>query len=587
VFSIYEDREENLWIGTYSGGLNRLKDGKFITYTTAEGLSNDLAFPVYQDRQGSIWIGTYGGGLNRLQEGKFTSFTMKEGLANNNVRSICEDRQGSLWISTYGSGINRFKDGKFTRFTTREGLSEDNVRAIYEDSQGRLWIGTYGGGLNRFADGKFTVYNTKNGLSNDFVITIFEDKKKNLWIGTRAGLNRFKDGKFTTYTIKDGLSHNAVFALYEDREGCLWIGTYGGGLNRFKDGEFTGYTTNEELFDDVVFRVLADGKGNLWMSCNKGIFSVNKKELNDFADGKINSITCISYDKDDGLKSSECSGGSQPAGWKTRDGKLWFPTVKGVTVIDPENIKINERPPPVIIEQVIIDGEPIDPGEEIKFPPGKKNFEFHYTGLSFTAPKKVKFKYKLTGYNKKWIDAGTRRIAYYTSIPPGHYHFKVIACNNDGLWNETGAFFDFDLKPYFYQTWWFYFSCGLLLVLSGIGFYRLRVKQLKNRERELERLVNERTGQLAEANKELEKLSIVARKTDNAVIITDPPGNIQWVNEGFTRMYEKTSEQLIAEDVGNIANYSSDPNIKAKINKCLKEKTTITYETINTTLMVR
>jgi PAS domain S-box-containing protein len=583
VQSICEDREGNLWIGTYSGGLNRLKDGKFITYTTAEGLSADLAFPVYQDRQGSIWIGTYGGGLNRLHEGKFTSYTKKDGLANNNIRSICEDREGSLWISTYGSGIARFKDGKFTCFTTSEGLSENNVRVIYEDSRGRIWIGTYGGGLNRFANGKFIVYNTRNGLSDDFVMIIFEDKKKNLWIGTRAGLNRFNDGKFTTYTIKDGLSNNSVFALYEDREGCLWIGTYGGGLNRLKDRKFTSYTTNEGLFDDVVFRILEDGKGNLWMNCNKGIFSVNKKELNDFADGKINSITCISYNEDDGMKSSECSGGSYPAGWKTRDGKLWFPTVKGVTVIDPGNIKINMRPPPVIIEQVIVDGEPMEPGAGIKFPPGKKNFEFHYTGLSFIAPKKVKFKYKLTGYNQKWIDAETRRIAYYTSIPPGHYHFKVIACNNDGVWNETGAVFKFDLKPYFYQTWWFYFSCGLLLVLSGIGFYRLRVKQLKNREKELESLVNQRTLQLAEANKELEKLSIVARKTENAVMITDPQGNIQWVNEGFTRMFEKTSGQLINEDEGNILNYASDPDIKAVISKCLEEKSTVTYETVNTT----
>jgi PAS domain S-box-containing protein len=582
VLSICEDREENLWIGTYVGGLNRLRDGKFITYTTAEGLSSNLVFPVYQDNQGSTWIGTFGGGLNRLQEGKFTYITMKDGLANNNIRSICEDREGSLWISTYGSGIARIKHGKITCFTTREGLSDNNVRAIYEDSRGRLWIGTYGGGLNRFLNGKFIVYNTQNGLSDDFVNIILEDTKKNLWIGTRGGLNRFKDEKFTAYTIKNGLSNNTVSSLYEDREGCLWIGTYGGGLNRLKDGEFTSCTTKEGLFDDVVFRILEDGKGNFWMSCNKGIFTVNKKELNDLTDGKINSITCISYSEDDGMKSSECSGGSYPAGWKTRDGRLWFPTVKGVTVIDPGNIKINMRPPPVIIEQVIVDGEPMEPGAGIKFPPGKKNFEFHYTGLSFTVPKKVKFKYILAGYNKKWIDAEARRIAYYTSIPPGHYHFKVKACNNDGVWNETGASFEFDLKPYFYQTWWFYFSCGLLLVLSGIGFYRLRVKQLKNREKELESLVNKRTGQLAEANKELEKLSIVARKTENAVMITDPQGNIQWVNEGFTRMFEKTSRQLIYENMCNILNYASDPDIKAKISKCLEQKSTIVYETINT-----
>jgi hypothetical protein len=207
-------------------------------------------------------------------------------------------------------------------------------------------------------------------------------------------------------------------------------------VESLQDGKFTNYTTNEGLFDDVVFQILDDGHGNLWMSCNKGVFRVNKQELNDFAAGRIKAITSISYGVADGMKSGECNGSSQPAGWKTRDGRLWFPTLKGVAVIDPQNVQINRLLPPVLIEQVLVDGQPLALRQQTACPPGKGQLEFHYTGLSFVAPERVKFKYKLEGFDRDWIDAGTRRVAYYTNIPPGKYQFRVKACNNDGIWNE-------------------------------------------------------------------------------------------------------------------------------------------------------
>jgi hypothetical protein len=318
-------------------------------------------------------------------------------------------------------------------------------------------------------------------------------------VGTQgSGLNRFEDGRFFNYSTRNGLSHNAVRALYEDDSGALWIGTYGGGLNRFKNGTFAAITTEHGLYDNVVSCILEDQRGFFWMSCNRGVYSVAKQELNDFADGKIQAVTCTYYNKADGMKTAECNGGFQPAGWKTTDGKLWFPTIRGVVVIDPHQVTINQKSPPVIVEKMMVDGNAIDLHRKKELSPGVKSFEFHYTGLSFPAPERVRFRFKLEGLEDKWREVGTRRVAYYNQIPPGHYTFRVKACNNDGVWNETGAAVSFYLKPYFFQTGWFYGLCALAAVLLVFTGYRLRIRQLKARGKELSLMVESRTMQLAE-----------------------------------------------------------------------------------------
>lgn len=552
VISIYEDQASSFWIGT-EGGLNRFRDGKFSSFTTKEGLSNNTVYSIQEDREGSLWVGTFGGGLNRLKDGKFTSFTMKEGLSSNRVWSVYEDREGSLWIGTYGGGLNRLKDGKFTNFTTKDGLSSDFAISIYQDRQGSLWVGTRGGGLNRFKDGTLASFSTKDGLINDFVLciyedlrgvlwigteeglsrfkngnfssftskeglsndpvrTIYEDRQGTLWIGTRgAGLKRLKDGKFTSFTTKDQLSSDTVYSIHEDAEGTLWIGTDGGGLNRFKDGKFTSYTIKDGMFDDVVFVILEDTKENLWMTSNKGIFRVAKSELNRFAEGKIHSIRSVAYGSADGMKRRECNGGGRPAGYLNRDGKLWFPTIAGIVMIDPEHIKTNDLSPPVAMEEVIVDNavitNSVEAKEALRLPPGKEKFEFHYTALTFSGPEKVFFQYKLEGFDKNWVEAGRRRVAYYTNIPPGDYRFRVKACNSDGIWNEAGASFSFRLSPYFYQTPLFYGICVLSAILAGAGAYKARIRHLKKREHELALLVEERTAALKEQTAEMESLN--------------------------------------------------------------------------------
>jgi len=349
-----------------------------------------------------------------------------------------------------------------------------------EDQDGSLWIGT-GSGLDRLKEGKFAVYTAANGLSNNSVWCLHRDQAGSLWIGTDGGgLDQFKDNRFSNISTKDGLSNNIVMSIHEEADGTLWIGTTGG-LNRIRSGKVAAITARNGLFDDIVFQLLEDNDGNFWMSCNRGIFRAGKDDLNGLADGKITSIACTSYDTSDGMGSRECNGGSQPAGCKSIDGKLWFPTTEGVTVLDPARIKLNEQPPPVVLEGIAIDGRLVNLAKAAQLAPGKEKFEFYFTGLSFTSPEKVKFKYRLAGFDKDWIDGGTRRDASYTNLSPGHYTFQVMACNGDGLWNETGSAFSFQLKPHLYQTYWFYGVCAL--ILSGFGWllYRLRLRQIQAR----------------------------------------------------------------------------------------------------------
>ena len=466
VLSLFEDREGSMWIGTEAGGLNLLKSKKFNTYTTKDGLPNDVVKAIYQDAQGRIWIGSNGGGLTLFKDGKFTTWTTRDGLSSDVVLSLAGDADGTIWIGT-PDGLNRFKDGKFQTFTFAEGLSNDLVRSVLVDRKGVLWAGTRDG-LNSFHDNVFTTYTTRDGLANNFIGAIFEDSKGNLWVGTLGGLNKIHDGQFQTFTTKDGLSSNTVISLYEDASGDLWIGTNGGGLNRFHDGKFVSFTGAA----DVIYRILEDQQQNLWCSSNKGIFRVNKSELDK---GNVNPTF---YGPADGTLTRESSGGGHPAGWKTSDGRLWFATIKGLAVIDPEHIPLNTSPPPIAIEQLFVDNQSIPLTPKVTLSPGAARLDFYFTALSFIAPENVRFKYKLEGFDHDWIDGGGRRVASYTNLRPGNYVFRVIAANNDGVWNESGAALDLYLRPRFYQTYWFYLLCVLLLALTAWQLYRLRVRRI-------------------------------------------------------------------------------------------------------------
>lgn len=508
AWNLLEDAEGSLWVGTSSFGLNRFKDGKFITYGEREGLSAEYAWCVLQDRSGALWVGTDLGGLNRIEGGKVTTYGERDGLCYVEVGSLCEDRRGALWIGT-PRGISKLEAGRFTSYGERDGLANTWIRTLVEDREGTVWAGTHGGGLARWTGSRFSMFTTADGLSSNYVRTILQDRAGDLWVGTNGGgLSQIRGGKVIgVYTKAQGLPSDFVYSLHEDAGGVLWIGTAGGGLCRFKSGRFATVTTREGLFNDLVFRILEDDAGRLWMSCNKGIFSVARKDLDDLLDGKREGVTCDVYGRDDGMRSSECNGGLQPSGWKGADGRLWFPTIRGVVVVDPARLRKNLRPPNLVVEEVLADGKPIPAGKRSILPAGVQSVAFRYTALSLQAPSKVRFRYRLEGLDPGWTETGERRTASYANLPPGDYVFRVTACNDDGVWSEVGAATSFRKEPRVYQTWAFRTGVALAAVLALYGLWRLRLRALRGRQMELEHQVEERTAQLEEANRELERLA--------------------------------------------------------------------------------
>lgn len=559
IRALCEDQDGNLWVGTYGGGLSRLSGGRVETLTAKNGFPDDSVNALFEDREGSLWVGTWGSGLVRLSRGKFLTYTVRDGLAGNVMRTVCQDASGALWIGTSGSGLSRFDGGKFTTLNKTCGLSGDSVRALLSAKDGSLWVGTEAGGLDRYSAGRWSHLGAEEGLGGDFVVSLLERRDGSLWAGTYGGgLAHREGGRFTTMTTRDGLPNNEVWCLHEDRGGRLWIGTTGGlavldggvmrtyvaadglssevivssfesqagslwfgtsggGVVRFKDGRLKACTRKEGLYDDVVFQILPDGLGNLWMSCNKGLFRVPLQMLEDFADGKRSTVACTAYGKSDGMGSSECMGGSQPAGCATRDGRLWFPTAGGLVCVDPARLPHNTVPPPLDVGALLADGKPVMGHAGAVVPAGTHGLEVRYAALSLRAPERVHFKYRLTGFDDGWIDAGSRRTAYYTNVPPGRYRFEMTACNEDGVWNQTGTSIPVRVLPRFYQTVPFFITCIALTALGAWGGYRLRVRHLRVRERKLVALVEDRTAQLSEANAALEERTHQVSEANSAL----------------------------------------------------------------------
>jgi len=480
IVALYEDREGNFWIGTDGGGLLQLKDLKFRNYGVSEGLPDSTVYSVLQDHEGTIWVGTRAGGLLRWKGADKKFYTTSDGIAGNTIFALFEDSNGDIWVGTRGAGINVIRHGKVSDFKLQKELSNQTVRCILKTRDGSFWIGT-NSGLNRWKDGAITTYTTKDGLSNDFIHSLMEDRDGTLWIGTFRGLSFYKYGKFSQINASEKLASVSVWTIEEDPDGAIWASTYGGGLFYILNGKVTQFSALNGLFEDTILSMIQDNDQNFWMCTYHGIYKVSKKELLDIVHGRDRQVRSVVYDAYDGMKSSEGVGGVQPSAWKTSSGKLLFLTVKGITEIDPRKISTNPLPPPVRIEEVLYDGMKIPLGnlEKLVLPPGSGDLEFHYTALSYVASEKIRFRYQLQDYDKNWIEAFSRRVAFYTKIPPGKYRFQVIASNSDGRWNETGTSIEFELQPHFYQTIWFYAIWILLAATLVFAVYRLRERRLR------------------------------------------------------------------------------------------------------------
>lgn len=509
VMAIFVDREENVWIGTDGGGLNVLRDGVFTSYTTKEGIPSDIIWTLYEDAERQLWAGTDKGlvCMNHERTKIVSTFTKENGLYDNEIYSVTVDQRGVVWVSTV-NGVNIIEKGKIKNVEPFAYTHNQITACIITDSKNRVWVATTGNGVLQYVNGTFsTRFTDKDGLANNYINAISEDRRGNIWVGTDGGgVSVISDTGITTYSTAQGLSSNFIHTIYHDANNVAWVGTFGGGVNRIKDGVISPITTRQGLFDDALFQILADDYGRMWFTSNKGLFQVSVEEMNECAEKRIDKVHSITYGTEDGLKSVECNGGVQPAGVKAHDGSLWFPTSGGIATIHPRNIVTNEQPPLVVIEEMLVDNQPMHSFADISITPGKERYEFHFTGLSFVNPKKIRFKVKLEGYDKVWDDIGERRAAYYTHLPPGTYTFRVIAANSDGVWNETGASLTFTRTAYFYETNIFYVSIGVFLLVGVYSFFQYRIRTIERRQRELENLVTMQTKDLREEQQKTERL---------------------------------------------------------------------------------
>ncbi len=485
VRAFCQDPSGALWVGTDGGGLVRLRHGRIGAYTTRDGLSGDLVRPILQDPAGTIWVGT-ATGLNRFENGGFVpvvaaapAWPEPKPLGRTNALTL--DPQGQLVLASPGEGAGAFCLAE-KRLVPLTSQVTPPVISLLSDRAGNVWVGSTRGVTAYAAADAAPLPLPKEGFTDAHIESLFEDRAGNIWVGTvDAGLGRYRDGKFTRWTMADGLGDNHVLGFHEDRAGSLWIGTHGGGLIRFRDGQFVTITSRDGLYDDLAFSIIEDDTGELWMSGNKGIYRASLRELNAFADGEIKRVRSYGYGAADGMISRECNGTS-PAGWKMRDGTLWFPTIKGVAVVNPA--QRNPEPPRMVIERVVVDRvrHSLVGGEgSVTLQPGQEELEIEYTGLSWQRPQQIRFEFRLAGLDRDWTNAGTRRAAYFSHLPAGTYNFEVRADNGDGVWSLAPAMLRVVVLPPFWQTWWFLLLAGALVAAAVTGGFWWRGRQLRQR----------------------------------------------------------------------------------------------------------
>ncbi|MGD0859772.1 MAG: two-component regulator propeller domain-containing protein [Terracidiphilus sp.] len=600
VLALMEDREGNLWVGTETGGLHILRDQRFRTMGVREGLSSDATTTVVEDAAGTLWVGTNGAGLNAISphgtesaeahpsdkstdRGSFDSpspstgsgsgslrmtagvghpdslgagsklrnYTVKDGLLSDVILSLAAAPDGDFWVGT-PDGLNRIRGGKIDAFTSADGLPDDFIRSLLADADGSLWIGTRRGLTHwtkpgsGIAGGQMQTFTQANGLGSDLVGSMVRYSSGDLWVATLAGLSRLHGGKILNYTTADGLSSNVITALLARPNGTLLIGTQDHGWNLWDGRRFTAAPGNG-LEQTTIHAILDDGGGHLWFATGNGIARCDCAGMSGEMSETGPANACahwMEFGAADGLRSRETATNSHPSAWRSRDGRLWFATPKGLVEVDAAHFPVNAVPPPVVIERFAVDDadQALRAADSrLRVEAGHVHFEFDYAGLSFTAPQKVRYRYMLEGFDRDWIDAGTRRNAYYTTIPPGKYTFRAQAANNDGLWNTEGAALTFELRPHFYQTVWFYVLMVALAVGMVVVLLRLRLRRVEGEFRavlgERSRIAREIHDTLAQGyvgiSVQLEVLAELLRqqKTDDAARRLDQTRS--YVREGL------------------------------------------------------
>ena len=529
---LLRDHDGGLWIGTIDQGLIHVHHGRTDVFSKSDGLSGDVIFSLFEDREGSVWVST-NGGLDRFRDLAVSTISIKQGLSNDAAWSVLASRDGSVWVGSR-EGLNQWNNGQISTLRTGSGQPADAPQSLFQDDRGRIWAFT-GRGLVYVQGGRFVSVNAAHGGQ---VHSITRDNQGNLWLSENASLLRmrerrvveqvpwsgmgrlesasvllsdrehgglwlgfwrgggvsyFKDGRVrASYTAADGLTPNAVSDLQLDYTGALWVATQDG-LNRIKDGRIATLTSRNGLPCNTVHWTMEDDDHTLWFYTACGIVRISPTELETWIADPKRKIETTVWDAADGVRlRSTAASFYGPRATKSTDGKLWFVTGEGIQVIDPRHLPFNKLPPPIRIEQVTADHKIrwqnllSEAPSNLRLPRLTRDLEIDYTALSLVAPEKVRFKYKLEGYDGDWQDAGTRRQAYYTNLAPNNYRFRVIASNNSGVWNEEGATLEFSIAPAYYQTNWFRALCGLALLTMLWMVYRFRVRTLERRQALLE-----------------------------------------------------------------------------------------------------
>lgn len=504
--NICQDGSGNIWLGWVGDGLSRFQDGQWVTYRAPGVLPNNTVLSIFEDSDQDLWVGTENG-LLRISDTGVSVLENKDGVALGNsstiyenvstiyhapdgrlwianghlyqidrwrlirfklppaarrveVRTVFKDRKGVLWLGTGGQGLVAIRNGAVMTYTTRQGLVNDFIRAFCEDRKGNLWIGT-DGGVSVWNGKRFRNFDASNGLVYPSVRTIVQTKDGDLWIGTDGGINVVTDGRLTTRPPLARLLGDRIWCIHQDSQGDLWIGTRGDGLIRLKGGKLAHYTTRCGLPDDNIYQILEDRRGNLWFSGRAGIFQIPLADLNRDAGCSARSLGATVYVTPESAEAGEVNGGVQPAGSAGSSGDLWFPTTKGAVRIEPDEVRA-ARPRDVIIEQVIADGREIPVRSSVRIRPGDGKLEIHYTSPALIEPEQIRFKYRLDGFDKQWVYAGTARAAYYTNLPPGNYRFEVAAFAGHSPTDPAEADFPFVWEAHYYQTAWFDVVCILI-----------------------------------------------------------------------------------------------------------------------------
>ena len=518
-----EDENGNLIVGTTGKGIFWFDaDGHYRRISAADGLSSDIILSLCLDNEGDLWVGTDSGGIDRVKRKMFNSVP---GLHPWDVRSVAQDAAGGLWAAFNATGVSYWSSNGVRDFrlgqissassvlvdagqnvwagTSTEGLflfqSQQfvpapaagilgpEILALFESREGTLWAGSQNG-LGRWDGQNWKLFTTADGLSANPVSAIAEDPSGNLWIGTQnSGLNLFDGKKFISYGITNGLPGDDISCLYVDRDGTLWVGTSAHGLAHFKNGSWKSFSTSKGLVSNSIGYIIGDDDGYLWIGSNRGLMRIALTSFDDSGP-----LFCRVYGRADGLPTRECSSGSQPSAIRSSDGKLWFPTIDGLVWTEPSNIKPNLRPPQVLIESAQVDGQeqntnPLNSAwsSTVTIPPGNEQLDIHYTALNFSSPQAVRFRYRLEKHETGWIEAGDSRVAHYSDLPPGHYRFNVSASNEEGNWNGTGASLDVTVLPQFWQTNTFLITAILIVLGAIVGTVRYLSTQKLHRQVQL------------------------------------------------------------------------------------------------------